>query len=824
MAGNRRVLIVDDDVDFADSLHDVLEAENYLIKIANNASDALSTAETFAPHVALLDIRLGQTNGFELLTMLKQKHPHLLCIIMTAYADIETAIKALQSDAYDYLRKPLYPPELAVTLNRCFEKIDLEQKNQQATTALRASEERYRSIFENALEGIFRITPAEGFTDVNPALVQMLGYNSKKEVLALNLQEDLYAYPAEQQYVLDQYQSNKVIRDLEVTWKKKKGEYIIVSLNSQIIQDAQGQILFYEGTAQDITERKWAEEEVRRRNRELALLNRVIAASAAGLELENFLETVCRELAQAFGVPQVAATLLNPEKTEGVVVADYSIEGHPSTAGQTVPVENNPSFQHVLTHKTPLAVDDAQSDPRLAPVHDLMCHRGTVSLLLLPLLYKEQVLGSLCLNFLELRHFSTEEVNLAQSVAEQVAGALARAQLDEQHRQLEEQYRQSQKMEAIGRLAGGMAHDFNNLLTVITGYSELLLHRHVDSNDPQYKDIEQINKAGNRAKALTRQLLAFSRQQVIQPEALDLNTIITDINQMLRRLVSENIDLITILNPRSARIKADPGQIEQVIMNLVVNACDAMPRGGKLTIKTANVNLDEDYASRHIGLEPGSYIMLTISDTGIGMDAETLSHIFEPFFTTKAKGKGTGLGLAIVYGIVQQNEGYISVSSEPGRGTTFQIYLPRLEQAPELAGRDQVSAESPRGTETILLVEDEDMVRDLVRYALLQDGYNVLEARHGQDALKVCEKHEGPIHLLLTDVIMPGGLTGRDLAERLLSLHPEIKILYMSGYTDDAIVHHGILDPDIAFLQKPFTPTVLSRKVREILDASQMTI
>jgi PAS domain S-box-containing protein len=293
MAGNRRVLIVDDDVDFADSLQDILEAENYLIEIANNTNDALSAAESFGPQVVLLDIRLGQTDGLDLLTMLKQKQPHLLCIIMTAYANVETAIKALQNEVYDYLRKPLYPQELTATLDRCFEKIDLEQKNLQATTALQASEERYRSIFENALEGIFRSTPEEGFTDVNPALVHMLGYRSKEEVLALNLQEDLYANPEEHQYVLDQYRLKKVIRDLEVTWKKKNGEHITVSLNSQIIQDTQGHILFYEGMIQDITERKRAEEEIRRRNRELILLNRVIAASAASLELEAILETVC---------------------------------------------------------------------------------------------------------------------------------------------------------------------------------------------------------------------------------------------------------------------------------------------------------------------------------------------------------------------------------------------------------------------------------------------------------------------------------------------------------------------------------------------------
>lgn len=575
----------------------------------------------------------------------------------------------------------------------------------------------------------------------------------------------------------------------------------------------------YEEVQHELAERTRAEEEVLRRNRELALLNRVIAASAVSLEPEPILEIVCRELAQVFDVPQAAAMLFNEKKTSAVVVAEYLTEGRPAAWGQKIPVKNNPAFQHLLTLKAPLSIDDAQNDPRLAPIHQLIRQRGAISLLLVPLVIKGEVLGNLELDTIEPHHFSTEEVSLAWSVADQVAGALGRARLDQEHRQLEGQFRQAQKMEAIGRLAGGMAHDFNNLLTVIIGYSELLLHRHIDRNDPRYKDIEQIHKAAEQAAALTRQLLAFSRQQVIRPKVLDINIIIADMNQMLRRLISEDIDLIITPNPAPGYVKVDPGQIEQIIMNLVVNACDAMSQqGGKLTIKTTNINLDENYAGRHIGLKPGPYVTLTISDTGGGMDAETLSHVFEPFFTTKDK--GTGLGLATVYGIVQQNKGHISVSSHPGQGTTFTIYIPQIDQTAKLTDQDQTPTESFGGTETILLVEDEEMVRDLARYTLLQNGYKILEARHGQEALEIYKRHEGPIHLLLTDVIMPGGLNGYELAERLTSLHSEIKVIYMSGYVDKDIIHHAILASEITFLQKPFSPIALSRKVREVLDTS----
>jgi PAS domain S-box-containing protein len=388
-----------------------------------------------------------------------------------------------------------------------------------------------------------------------------------------------------------------------------------------------------------------------------------------------------------------------------------------------------------------------------------------------------------------------------------------------ERKQLEEQLYQSQKMEAIGLLAGGVAHNFNNLMTVITGYSELLDSR-LNQGDSLRQDVEQIRKAGEQAAALTGQLLAFSRKQVLQPRVLDLNTVVGNMDQMLRPIIGEDIDLVIALDQKLGPVKADPGQMEQVIMNLVINARDAMPRGGKLTIETANAELDESYTRLHVDVKPGIYVMLAVSDTGDGMAEETRAHIFEPFYTTKEQGQGTGLGLATVHGIVNQSDGHIWVYSEPSHGTTFKIFLPEIETGKQIHRPPEKSAGSARGFESILLVEDENMVRDLAHRILLDDGYTVLVTRHGAEALQICEQHSGPIHLLVTDVVMPGGLSGRELADRLKSLRPEMKVLYMSGYPDKAIVHHGVLDPGIAFLDKPFTPTALTQKVREVLDTT----
>lgn len=385
-----------------------------------------------------------------------------------------------------------------------------------------------------------------------------------------------------------------------------------------------------------------------------------------------------------------------------------------------------------------------------------------------------------------------------------------------ERKRLEEKLHQSQKMEAVGRLAGGIAHDLNNILMVIIGYGELLLHRYHDELDPLHKELEQIRKAGERAAALTQQLLIFSRKQVLQPQVLGLNLVVADMMKMLQRLIGEDIDLNIALEPALGNVEADPSQIEQVILNLVINARAAMPEGGKLTIETANVELDEMYAYWHAGVKPGPYVMLAVSDTGCGMDAETKAHLFEPFFTTKAQ--GTGLGLATVYGIVKQSGGDIWVYSEPGQGAVFKIYLPRVAQPESRPRSNHVLAALPQGWETILLVEDEKEVLKLIRTLLQSNGYNVLEAANGGEALLICEKYSGPIHLLITDVVMPH-MSGHELVERLTSLRPGLRALYMSGYPDEAIVHHGMMTPGLFFLQKPFTPADLARKVRSILDA-----
>lgn len=391
-----------------------------------------------------------------------------------------------------------------------------------------------------------------------------------------------------------------------------------------------------------------------------------------------------------------------------------------------------------------------------------------------------------------------------------------RKRADQEMAILQEQFRQSQKMEAIGQLAGGIAHDFNNLLTIIQGYTDLSLSL-LRERDPMRENIHGIGKAAERASDLTRQLLAFSRRQVMEMKVLDLNTLLRDLDKMLRRVIGEDIELVTILPEDLGRIKADPGQIEQVILNLAVNARDAMASGGKLMVETANIELDQVYARKHVSVNPGHYVMLSVGDTGVGMNPEVKDRIFEPFFTTKGKGKGTGLGLSTVYGIVKQSGGNVWVYSEPGQGATFKIYLPRMDQSLKEEKKRVVMRELPRGNETVLVVEDEEEVLKVTVEILRRQGYKVFEASQGGDALLICEEYEDPIHLMVTDVVMPR-MSGSELAKRLEPLHPEMRVLYMSGYTDNAIVHHGILEEGVNYLQKPFTVDSLARRVREVLD------
>jgi hypothetical protein len=406
------------------------------------------------------------------------------------------------------------------------------------------------------------------------------------------------------------------------------------------------------------------------------------------------------------------------------------------------------------------------------------------------------------------------------SALDEASGQVVGSWLDINERKgLEERLRVAQRMEAIGRLASGVAHDFNNLLTVILWNAEIARDRLGEGN-PMRQYVQEVHRAGERASSLTQQLLAFSRKQVLEPRVLSLNAVVHDMDRMLRRLIGEDVELAVHLEPQLGRVKADPTQIEQVIMNLAVNARDAMPAGGRLAIETSNVELDEGYAARHVAVRPGAYVLLIMSDTGEGMDPPTQARVFEPFFTTKERGRGTGLGLSTVYGIVKQSGGNIWVYSEIGHGSTFKIYLPRIEELAEPLTRPPLRIDSFRGTETILLAEDEDMLRSLVHKVLTTSGYTVLEAPGGREALALAKSHPGPIHLLLTDVVMPG-MSGRELADRLMEERSSTSVLFMSGYTDETIAHHGMLEPGVVLLQKPFTASGLLRKLREVLDSRQ---
>jgi len=391
-----------------------------------------------------------------------------------------------------------------------------------------------------------------------------------------------------------------------------------------------------------------------------------------------------------------------------------------------------------------------------------------------------------------------------------------RKQAEQQKDKLEAQLRQSQKMESVGRLAGGVAHDFNNLLTGITGNVQLA-QMDLSSGDPLYDLLSEINEAATRAADLTRQLLAFSRKQIIKPKVINLNDLIEDMRKMLTRVIGEHIDLKVFSKVNLGHIKADQGQIEQIVVNLAVNALDAMPDGGKLSIETSDVAIDDEYCKKHPLCKPGDYVMLAISDTGAGMDMETQQNIFDPFFTTKEEGEGTGLGLATVYGIVKQHDGNIDVYSEVGKGSVFKVYFPRVEEKADSISRKSSLSNLPRGSETVLVVEDESMVRNIAIKILKRQGYNVMHADEGGNAIVMARKRGVPIDLLLTDVVMPN-MDGRELADELQGHHPEMKVLFTSGYTEDVIAHHGILDKGLEFIGKPYTPKTLAVKVREVLD------
>jgi two-component system, cell cycle sensor histidine kinase and response regulator CckA len=810
----------------------------------------------------------------------------------------------------------------------CFAIYEDITERREAQRAQQQAEEKLSQLFENAVEGIFRASVDGQLLSVNPALARMCGYGSPAEMIlnVRDMSQDLYADPKARVEFKRLMTERGSVESFEYQLRRKDGARIWISENARVVRVSSGEIVAYEGTMEDITDRKRAERE-RQVTFEIIhavnvtdnlddLLFLVHQALKKVLYAENCFVALYEPSSGMFHFPffidefdeapppqqvgrsctayvyRTGRAMLIPQQVFDQLAAEGEVElvGTPSPAWLGAPLrtpaatigvlvvqhyeneaaytERDLEFLVSVGGQIALAIERKRAEEKIREsearlrvlVEQLPAVLWTVgkdlrftSALGAGLarlgLKPNQIVGVSLMEYFETNDqtflpiaahrratrgepvtFHVEwkggsytcHVEPLRTAEGELQGAICMALDITDRKQLEEQLRQAQKMEAVGRLAGGIAHDFNNLLMVIQGYADLLTERLADG-DPLRRNAEQIQTASQRATSLTRQLLAFSRKQMLAPKVMNIQSVVAEMEKILRRLIGEDIQLETSSVPDLGLIKADRSQIEQVILNLAVNARDAMPEGGRLTIETANVELDKASSHPPAVLSPGRYVMLAVTDNGCGMDAETQAHIFEPFFTTKEKGKGTGLGLATVYGIVKQSGGYVWVYSEPGRGTSFKVYLPRIEDEPSVRGRDrQADARAlPRGSETVLLVEDEKGVRELAREYLQLIGYTVIEAEDGHTALELAAMHVGTIHLLMTDVVMPG-ISGRELAGRVKSIRPDMKILFMSGYADQAVVHHGILDTDAALLQKPFTMAALASKLREILSAEMV--
>jgi two-component system cell cycle sensor histidine kinase/response regulator CckA len=767
--------------------------------------------------------------------------------------------------------------------------VDITQQKKEAD-ALRQSEEKYRLLVENSLQGL-AIIQDQRFVFCNSAFADSTGY-SVEELMSLPDTKSII-HPEDRERVVarhhERLSGKPVARRYEYRLLRKDGSVCWLDvLASQIVYNGKpaAQIVHM-----DITERKEAENSLRESEERFRLIaetiDEIFWIFDAEKQVLTYLSPAFERIwgyprEQFLDIRKPSLNPIHPDDRKRVISENQRIE-----AGHKVDIEYrvirpDGSIRHIWHRGYPVIEKTGEAKRSIGVGQDITAfieaeealresreyYNQIINRISDPIFVKdrdhrfvlvndalcafvgkrrEELLGknlfesmprelAVSLSKQEDGVFKTGHENISEDILSDLHGDLhnimAKKSLFVQksgnkqiigvlrditeYKRLESQLLQAQKMEAIGALAGGVAHDFNNLLNVINGYSELLLDA-FSEEDPGHADLEQIKEAGQRAAALTSQLLAFSRKQILQPEILDLNEVVENISTMLRRLIREDIELVLIPQPGLGMVHADPGQIQQVVMNLSVNARDAMPQGGKLTIETANVVFDKDYVVKHPAAKVGSYVMLAVSDNGAGMSEETQAHLFEPFFTTKERGKGTGLGLSTVYGIVKQSGGFIWVYSEPGKGTTFKVYLPRIDGSNDQPRTEDKAAISFQGSETVLIIEDEAAVRLLASRILRNHGYTVLEASDGTEALHISREYKDKIHLIITDVVMPG-MSGTALVSRIQDERPDIRALYMSGYTDNAIVHHGMLDSDVAFLQKPFTVGGLARKVRDVLN------
>jgi PAS domain S-box-containing protein len=620
------------------------------------------------------------------------------------------------------------------------------------TQELASAEQRYRLLFERSLAGVIRTTLDGPILDCNQSCARILGYASREELIASPMIER-YFDPEDRNAFIAKLKKEKNLTNYEHCLRRKDGSAVWLLGSVSLVEGKDGEPAVNEETFIDITERKKAEETFRKAfeaNPEPMTISSITEGRYIDVN-EGFLRVTGYRRDEVIGVTSTALNFWEQAESRATLVEQLREQGS---------VRNKEITYRTKSGELRTALDSSEII---------------------------EVGGQKCM------------ISILRDTTE--------------HKFLEKQLRQAQKMEAIGQLSGGVAHDFNNMLGVIIGYSEVIAER-LPEFDPLQKQCEQITKAAQNAASLTRQLLAFSRQQVLEPKFLDLNSIVRNLEKMLRRLIGEDINFSTSLGPALGSVKADQSQIEQVLINLVLNARDAMPNGGKLRIETTTMELDGDYSRTHLPQMPGSYVLLTVSDTGIGMDAETQARIFEPFFTTKEVGKGTGLGLSTVYGVIRQSDGYIWVYSEPGQGTTFKIYLPRTSQLAQKAKSKSRLASSLRATETVLLVEDEEALRELTRSLLENHGYTVLEAPRPDRAIEIVRQYQGTIHLLLTDMVMPG-MNGRELAETVAPIRPEMKVVFMSGYT--GFTHSALTDAELILLSKPFTKDSLLTKLHEVL-------
>ncbi len=856
---------------------------------ATSADAALKLASECPPDLCVMDYRLGDKDGLDVLRELKNRDVEAPVIFLTGHGDEEVAVQAMKAGAVDYLLKSkLTAPSLGAAVRYALTLHKKEEAVRLARQALHASEQRFRALVENSSDIVALADAKFTLLYVSPSVLRVMGYRPD-EVVERPVFD--FVHPEDHVRVRELFsklwQSKMPIRaDYRVRHKDGTWLYIEATAMNRLQDAAVGAIVI---NARDVTERRRAEDKIRASNQALRRSEReyrtlfenandaimifepeeekILAVNRKACEIYGFtreemvgmslrqqtedvergrkaveevlragslkdFETVHRRkdgtpvyiLANASAIEyrgkravlsvsrdmterKLAETKLRTlssavEKSADVVVI---------TARDGAIEYVNPAFESLTGYsreeavgKTPRILKSGKQDNAF---YQAMWRKITAGQVFRDVLINRKKNGDL--------YHTEKTITPVLNQRGAIEHFISNDRDITERRELEQQLLQAQKMDAVGQLAGGVAHDFNNLLMVISSYAELLSEA-LEGNEKARHQAEEIRKAARRASGLTQQLLAFSRKQVMSPRILDLNGVVAEIGRMLPRVIGEDIQMVIKPGEKLWQVQADPLQLEQVIMNLAVNARDAMPRGGQLTLETANACLDTEYARHKVAVTPGEYVLLAVTDTGCGIAPEVLPHIFEPFFTTKEQGKGTGLGLPTVYGIVKQSGGFVWVYSEVGHGTVFKVYLPRARRAAEKSPEDTVAPAPARGSETLLVVEDEDAVRESISESLSSRGYTVLQGKNGADALQVLEHFAAKIDLLITDVVMPG-MSGAELAKRVRELRPETRILFVSGYTESTVVRHGI-HTDCGFLQKPFTLPALARKVRELID------